>query len=281
MCILRRTTINIVVNGVLVRTLISAIAIVLQLCSSQQVYAQVPLRIAVTKSSGGVVKNYINWLTATDVKVEIIELSGLNAQAAASALNGIDGLILSGGADIDPMRYKREDLRSICEIDEERDVMEFALITRAREIGIPVLGICRGMQILNVAYGGTLIADIPSQYSTTTEHRYNRVEKLDAKHGLHFETASYLYGDVRSTEGEVNSAHHQCVGVLAPVFKPAAYAVDGIVEALEWNEASRTGRPFLFAVQWHPERLKYDNPMSLSIAKRFVREVAASKNQRK
>lgn len=246
-----------------------------------QAYTPAPLRLAVTKSSGGVVSNYINWLKAVDADLEIVELSGLSAQEALRALDGIDGLILSGGADVDPIRYKREDLRPICEIDEERDIMEFALIARARELRLPVLGICRGMQILNIAYGGTLIADIPTQYTTTTEHRSNRAVKTDAKHGVRFEPASYLFSDVLAAEGEVNSAHHQCVGTLAPDFKPAAYAVDGIIEALEWNETSRSQRPFLFAVQWHPERLAYGNPMSLSIAKRFLREVAADKKQRK
>ena len=235
------------------------------------------IRIAISKASNTVVTNYINWLTAARNDVEVVELAGLPPAEAANALSDADGLLLSGGADVNPAAYMRNDLRPICEVDEERDAMEFALIKRARELNMPVLGICRGMQILNVAYGGTLIADIPTQHKTKTQHRSDRDRKIDAQHGVRFEASSYLFESVASATGSVNSAHHQCVETLAPFFKAAAYATDGIVEALEWNEESRPNKPFLFAVQWHPERLKYDNPMSLNIAKRFLREVELQK----
>jgi putative glutamine amidotransferase len=175
----------------------------------------------------------------------------------------------------------RNDLRSICEVDEERDAMEFALIKRAREMDIPILGICRGMQILNVAFGGSLIADIPSQYKTTITHTYDRENKLDSKHDVKLVSDSYMREDIGALAGRVNSAHHQCMNELAPSFRPAAHSPDGIIEALEWKESLRASKPFLFAVQWHPERLSYDNPMSLTIAKRFLSEVLVSKKTKK
>lgn len=233
------------------------------------------MKIAISKSEGASVDNYISWLKAAREDVEILELSGLSPDEATDVLKGADGLLLSGGADVDPAEYQREELRSLCKMDPVRDAMELALIHASRELRMPVLGICRGMQILNVAYGGTLIADIPSQHSTTTEHRQDAATKIDASHGVELQAGTILRHYIGAFEGTVNSAHHQCVDQLADVFTPSAYSADGIIEALEWGDASLGGKPFLFAVQWHPERLAYDNPMSLPIAQHFLLEVDA------
>jgi putative glutamine amidotransferase len=233
------------------------------------------MNIAVSKSEGATIDNYISWLGAAREDVEVIELAGLTPEEARQALRGACGLLLSGGADVDPIRYGREDLRSICKMDPVRDEMEFALIEEARELRMPVLGICRGMQILNVVYGGSLIADIPSQYSTETEHRQDTETKVDAVHGVELQPGTIMRYHMRTFEGTVNSAHHQCVDQLADVFTPSAYSSDGIIEALEWGDASLGGKPFLFAVQWHPERLDFENPMSLPIAQHFLLEADA------
>lgn len=262
------------------RLVISVIAIALQLLVLLYAQTSMPLRIAVSKGSGTVVINYIKWLRAAQADVEIVELAGLSAEQAASSLQNIDGLVLSGGADIDPTRYDRDDYRPICEMDTERDTMEFALITQAQKQGLPILGICRGLQILNVAHGGSLIADIPTQHNTTIEHRFDRIRKVDARHTVKPIQGGLLYAESHVLEAGVNSAHHQCIDRLAPTFKPSGHSSDGIIEAVEWSDEVRTTKPFLFAVQWHPERLSYDNPMSLSIAKRFLREVEASKKMR-
>ncbi|MBM4178930.1 MAG: gamma-glutamyl-gamma-aminobutyrate hydrolase family protein [Ignavibacteria bacterium] len=233
------------------------------------------MKIALTKSEGTDVSNYISWLKAVRKDIECIELAGLTAEEARQALHRADGLLLTGGADVDPVRYEHEDYRELCKIDAVRDEMEFALIHHSRELRMPVLGICRGMQILNVAYGGTLVADIPTQQSTTTEHRRNSETNEDSMHGVEMQPGTILRHYVGVFEGTVNSAHHQCVDQLADVFTPSAYSIDGIIEALEWGDASLGGKPFLFAVQWHPERLAYDNPMSLPIATHFLLEVDA------
>jgi len=233
------------------------------------------MKIAVTKSVGKSIDNYAAWLRAAREDVGILELEGLTPDDARGVLHEADGLLLSGGADVDPIRYEREDLRSVCMIDTERDEMEFALIEQSREMRIPVLGICRGMQILNVAYGGTLIADIPSQHSTVIEHRQDEQTKQDAVHQVELQPGTIMRHFYRAYEGQVNSAHHQCVEHLADVFTVSAYAPDGIIEALEWGDASLGGKPFLYAVQWHPERLLFDNPMSLPIAQHFLLEADA------
>lgn len=233
------------------------------------------MKIAISKSEGANIDNYIAWLREARPDVEIVELAALSDEAANQALHGLDGLVLSGGADVDPIRYDREDLRPLCRIDPVRDEMEIALIHQSRELRMPVLGICRGMQILNIAYGGSLTADISSQLQTTTEHRRNEETATDATHGVELQSGSILRHFIGIFEGEVNSAHHQCVDVLADVFTPSAYSTDGLIEAMEWGDASLGGKPFLYAVQWHPERLAYDNPMSLPIAQHFLLEVDA------
>lgn len=233
------------------------------------------MKIAISKSEGANVDNYISWLKAAHEDVEIVELGGLTPEDAVEALNGTDGLLLSGGADVDPAEYERESMRSLCTMDPARDAMELALIHASRELRMPVLGICRGMQILNVAYGGTLIADIPSQYPTSIEHRQDAETKIDATHDVELQPGTILRHFIGVFEGTVNSAHHQCVDQLADVFTASAHSSDGIIEALEWGDASLGGKPFLYAVQWHPERLPYDNPMSLPIAQHFLLEVDA------
>lgn len=258
--------------------LIMALACVL-LVSTGKAHSDAPV-IVVSKATNTVVKNYVNWLKAAHQDVQIIEVAGLTADEASKALNGADGLLLSGGADVDPIRYNRADYRPVCESDLVRDEMEFALIARARELNLPILGVCRGMQILNVAFGGSLIADIPTQYNTTIEHRYNRDKQQDSQHEVVVAPTSYIKSDIVADRGTVNSAHHQCMAELAPTFKASAHSPDGIIEALEWSDALKESKPFLFAVQWHPERLAYDNPMSLSIAKRFLREVMERKKSR-
>lgn len=233
------------------------------------------MKIVITKSEGSDVQNYSKWLTAVRDDLEVVEVAALSPEDARIALKGADGLLLSGGADVDPARYGREDMRELCKIDSMRDEMEIALIHESRELRIPVLGICRGMQILNVAYGGTLVADIPTQCSTSTEHRKTPETNEDSTHGVEMQPGTILRHYVGAFEGNVNSAHHQCVDQLADVFTPSAYSTDGIIEALEWGDASLGGKPFLYAVQWHPERLVYDNPMSLPIATHFLLEADA------
>lgn len=233
------------------------------------------MKIAISKSEGANVDNYINWLKTAREDVEVVELGGLTPDDAVEALKQADGLLLSGGADVDPVEYERESMRSLCKMDPARDAMELALIHASRELRMPVLGVCRGMQILNVAYGGTLITDIPSQHATTIEHRQDPETKIDATHGVELQPGTILRHYMGVFEGTVNSAHHQCVDQLADVFTPSAYSSDGIIEALEWGDASLGGKPFLYAVQWHPERLPFDNPMSLPIAQHFLLEVDA------
>jgi putative glutamine amidotransferase len=171
------------------------------------------------------------------------------------ALAGVHGLLLTGGPDVEPARYGQAPHASVVDADPVRDAFELPLIAEARARRLPILAICRGMQILNVACGGTLIQDIPTQVSGALAHRLavppNQPYSL--AHEIWIEKGSLLarlMGDrlADSDTCEVNSRHHQAVGVVAPGFVVSATAPDGIIEAIE-----EPATPFCLAVQWHPE----------------------------
>ncbi len=233
------------------------------------------MKVAISKASGSdSYLRYAPWLMAADTRVEIVDLHGMMPKDACAALRECSGLVLSGGPDVAPERYEMPELRELCGvIDEGRDAVEFALVECARESRIPTLGICRGAQLLNVAYGGTLTADIPQQIPAALEHR--KIGDADSFHSVHVESGSILKSITRTMDGSVNSAHHQAVDRLASIFTPSARSADGVIEAFEWGDATLGGKPFLLAVQWHPERMDYTNPFSLSVAQHFLYEVDA------
>lgn len=162
-------------------------------------------------------------------------------------LDRLDGLVLSGGQDVHPGRYG-EPPQAGKSYDDARDEYEIALVLGAKKRGIPVLAICRGMQVTNIALGGTLVVDVPR----SEHHRPVRegAEQLAARHPIHVAEGSRMSAAYGVTDRTVNTIHHQCVGVLAPGLLPVAWAPDGIVEAIEADD----GWP-LWAVQWHPEKM--------------------------
>jgi gamma-glutamyl-gamma-aminobutyrate hydrolase PuuD len=183
-------------------------------------------------------------------EVRIIETS-----SAVSSLDGIDGLLLTGGEDVAPARYGQEPHASVVEVNPERDQLEVTLIAEARRLRLPILGICRGIQILNVACGGTLVQDIPSEVSGAIEHSLTVPphQPFSLAHEVWLEKDTLLSRLMRERLGttdtcEVNSRHHQAVGRPAAGFVTSATAPDGVVEALEDPEAR-----FCLGVQWHPE----------------------------
>ncbi len=225
--------------------------------------------IALSKASGSPkYAHYTEWLKSADPTVEIIDLWNKPFDEAISLLETVHGLILTGGADIHPERYGKVERIDECHIEPKRDTLEFALFEKARDLTLPVLAICRGAQLVNVALGGTLYVDIPTDYISDTEHRSR--EGNDSRHGLTVESGSLLKKITRLNEGTINSAHHQAVEVLSTLLRSAAKSEDGLNEAFEWNETH--GKGFLLGVQWHPERMESDNPLSLPIARHFLYE---------
>ena len=170
------------------------------------------------------------------------------------ALQGCDGVLLTGGVDVDPQRYGETDKHDSVEIDPKRDEYEFALTRAALDRDLPLFAICRGAQLLNVVAGGTLVQDIPSAMASDLIHRRPqppRVKKTDA-HDIDVVPRTRLAGLLKRKSGNdavaVNSRHHQSVKTVAPGFVVSATAPDGIIEAIE----KPTGA-FCLGVQWHPE----------------------------
>ena len=177
-----------------------------------------------------------------------------SAMTAAAALDGADGLMLTGGDDVEPSRYGEPVHAATVPAESGRDEFELALVRAARERRLPIFAICRGIQVLNVACGGTLVQDIPSQVSGGVKHTFTVPPNAPytLAHEVWVEKDSLLarlLGDrVIADSCEVNSRHHQAVKEVAPGFRVSATAPDGVIEAIEDPTL-----PFCLGVQWHPE----------------------------
>ncbi|MGM9774778.1 MAG: gamma-glutamyl-gamma-aminobutyrate hydrolase family protein [Candidatus Egerieousia sp.] len=184
-------------------------------------------------------------------------------------LNSIDGLVMSGGEDFDPQLYGEQPLRQLGEVVPDRDKFDISLIKRAVERGIPLLGICRGEQGLNIALGGTLYQDIPSQVPTNLKHS-QKAPRNYGSHAIKIDKNSLVYNLLQVDSISVNSYHHQAVKDVAPGLKVVAVAPDGVVEAIE-----KPGDKKIVGVQFHPEGFVYSGDMRfLPFFKNLVNEAA-------
>jgi putative glutamine amidotransferase len=188
-------------------------------------------------------------------------------------LDLLDGVIFSGGGDIDPARYNGAPHETIYRVDPERDDSEINLTRLVVENGLPTLGICRGAQVINVALGGTLIEHLPDEVSGEVNHRMEPPTQY-IHHPVTVEVTSHLAQLVGDTEINSASWHHQAVREVAPGLKIVAQAADGAIEALEMP-----GHPWLVAVQWHPESIAAHDPVQQRIFDALV-EAAAERRQR-
>ncbi|MDD3355181.1 type 1 glutamine amidotransferase [Zoogloea sp.] len=160
----------------------------------------------------------------------------------------LDGLVLQGGTDVSPEAYGEQPLKPEWSGDRVRDAYEMELLHEFVEAGKPVLGICRGMQLINVAFGGSLYQDIPSQYAAPARHQAEAYDQHS--HGIRFtERGRFAHWFGHTEGGNVVSIHHQCVRTLGKdLLVEASSADDGMIEAIR-----HTGHGFLVGVQWHPE----------------------------
>jgi putative glutamine amidotransferase len=228
-------------------------------CSTKK---EEPLRIALSSSS----ENYENWIKRSDSLAVPVDFKGLTVDSAEMLLETCDGLLLTGGEDVNPARYGKTGDSSRCEINSSRDTLEIALIHKAMKMRIPILGVCRGQQILNIAMGGSLIVDIPTDKPSNVVHRCEDYTNCD--HVIRIDTTSNLYRITKAAGGIVNTNHHQAVDRMSSAFRPVAWTEDGIIEAIEYGNPK--GNSYLQAMQWHPERMDPMNPLSTELMKSFI-----------
>jgi putative glutamine amidotransferase len=170
-------------------------------------------------------------------------------------LKRVDGVLMPGGPDVNPALYGEDPIPELGRIEPALDDFTLKVIEIATQLGLPIFGICRGAQILNVAFKGSLYQDIDAQYydSTTTlkiKHRQAPIARHITTHEVDIEEGSLLHTILGMKRLSVNSVHHQSVRDIAPAFRVVARAPDGVIEGFE-----KIGDPNVFAVQWHPEEM--------------------------
>jgi putative glutamine amidotransferase len=259
---LHRTLIIILIIGGL------AVAILYSSCEKEE---HLPLRIALSKGyPENSYENYYKWIQNLDSTAECLDLYNMPIDSALELFRTCSGLVLTGGGDVSPALYGKDfDSVRCYGIDHKRDELEMRLVDSALAWKKPILGICRGHQLLNVALGGSLIVDIPDDYGTIVLHRGGDPQSYT--HTVLVNEQSYLFhitGHIPM--GETNSSHHQAIDRLAKGLTTSARSTDSLIEAVEW--ADPHGKPFLVGVQWHPEKMEISNPLSGEIGRKFLEE---------
>jgi putative glutamine amidotransferase len=195
--------------------------------------------------------NYERWIR-DQPGVEIIRLS--YNENNFSDIERCNGIMLTGGNDINPRLYNQPEYLPYCDpkdIDEKRDEFEWKVMQHTEEKQLPVLGICRGLQFVNIFLGGTLVPDIPA-FGKFNHDKFK--EGYDRDHLVEVDKNSLLYKITGQEKGEINSAHHQSTDMPGYGLVANALSPDGIIEGMERKETD--GKSYLMLVQWHPERMK-------------------------
>ncbi len=207
-------------------------------------------------------KTYMDWVQSFDPAAELVVASYRND---FSGLSGFDGLVLVGGEDVDPKLSKAIPEELVEQIDRARDDFEFRLLDEAMSEKMPILGICRGLQVANVFLGGTLIADLPA--AGFERHTAMKGEP-ELRHAITVKSESLLASVTEKLSGVINSYHHQSVRTIADDLIVSGYSDDDVVESMEWKE--KRDKSFLMLVQWHPERMvDAANPFTTKIGSAF------------
>jgi len=216
-------------------------------------------------------ENYVKWLRGG----EDIEVVRLDAELGnLSDMQECDGLVLSGGVDIDPELYEGGTAyvkAPVAGWQTERDLFEQATLQMAWEQGLPVLGVCRGLQLINISCGGTLVQDLGEAGDGVHEN----VAGVDKQHSVSVLPGTLLREVVGVEGGVANSAHHQAIDRLGEGLIVNCRAADGTIEGIEWGRP--LGMPFMLAVQWHPERMFVNGLADVAlygaIRDRFIKEI--------
>ncbi len=230
------------------------------------------MKIAVTDTMGSEHKfqQYISWLQYAEPSVETVRLSYVFDNT--NGIQSCDGLLLTGGHDVDPRLYGGEPNHpKIHDTNRRRDDFEFHVLEQALTAGIPVLGICRGLQLANVYFGGSLFADLEEAGFGSHNSKTDGAEFL---HEVFVEKDTTAFRCIKSLEGSINSSHHQGTDRIGDGLQVSARSADGVVEALERTD----GNSFFLLVQWHPERMKESlNPFTKGVLDSFLTAAQKSK----
>jgi putative glutamine amidotransferase len=189
----------------------------------------------------------------------------LSPAASVKALDKMDGLLLSGGDDLSPLIFAQQPHPRLGEVDALRDEQEFALVKAALKLGLPIMGICRGLQVINAALGGTILQHINEDDVKAIQHRQN-APGWHRHHHVRIHPETMLAEALGHGDVGVNSFHHQAVDKVPPGLTISAVSPDGLVEALECRE------PWILAVQWHPERMFARHPEFLRLFELFCNQ---------
>ncbi len=225
-------------------------------------------------SDCGKYANYESWIKGSEVETMRLSYTLNNI----NELEKCDGIVLTGGEDVNPRLYNQPEFLRYCnpkEIDEKRDEFEWKIVQYAEEHQLPLLGICRGLQFVNVYFGGTLVPDIPA----FGKFNHSKLETLkDREHSIFIDPHSSLYEIIGEQKGQVNSAHHQSVDMPGFGLVASAMSPDGIIEAMERRVK---GLSLLLLVQWHPERMENtESNFSKNIKSFFLDEVIKDKRSK-
>ena len=224
------------------------------------------IKIGVTFSESNY-SNYPLWIKGNDSTIEIIELS-YETNNLQEVFN-CDAVVFTGGIDMDPIE-KIEYANAPKEFNRIRDLFEKAVLELALQQRKPILGICRGLQLINVYQGGTLHLD-----NGEAKNIIHKKETEDKKHSIQVKKDSQFYSIVKQEFGEVNSAHHQSIDKLGLGLKAVAHTEDGLIEVIE---STNPNEQFLIALQWHPERMMdLESPFSKDIRSALIENINKSK----
>ena len=193
-----------------------------------------------------------------------------------SYLKALHGILLSGGVDIEPYFFGAEPSPFLGEITPERDWFEISLVRNALPLKIPILGICRGAQVLNVAFGGTLCQHIQTKGRHSIKHSQS-APRWHCTHSITIQDGTKLGEMIGAGPHRVNSFHHQSIQHVAEGFHVVAKSKDGVIEAIE----GRIDHPFLIGVQWHPECMIENDEGALALFRKFVETCNGPKKQKK
>ena len=221
-------------------------------------------------TDGRMYELYANWVKGNDNSLEIIRIGyGLDN---FEEVKKCEAMVFTGGEDVHPKHYNQLDYLSYCapvDFDERRDDFELKLMQYVQTKQLPLLGICRGLQLINVFFGGTLIPDLPSW------GKFNHAKLPNGalgEHDVYVNRQSQLFDFVGCTEGMINSLHHQSADKIGKGLVASAISKDGVVEALERRD--KQDEPFLMLVQWHPERMEdMNSPFVKNIRAGFLKAI--------